>query len=658
MAQGRSIDHAASKNKGRSKSQSKARKLKCYYCHKEGHYRKDYLEHKGKKKDNSKMANTGVVEDNYDGTDVLSVTISSSDGGWILDTGCSYHMCPNRDWFATYRLFDGGKVLMGNDVTCKVVGIGSIQIRMHDGIVRTLIDVRHVNTVTGAAVTALSSVYIDSDTTKLWHIPLGHMSERGMDVLSKQGLLGSKKTKKLDFCEHCVFRKQCRVKFSWAVHTTKGTFKMMIEKKTGKEIKCLKTENGMEFYLDEFTEFCKNEGIVTHHTVRKMPQQNGIVEHMNRILLERARCMLSNVGFPSTAIDCKTPEEVWSDKHANYKHLRIFGCPAYAHVNNGKLEPRAKKCIFLGYANGVKGYRLWCPDSELPRFLIITDMTFNESLMLSKKELIDARKDQGIREKVELEVRAPDSLTIIPTDKEDGSHSTEENEEPQEQQYNIIRNRQRREIRPPQKYGYTYMVTYALSVAENIEVEEPATYKEAIKSMESAQWTVDMSEEMESLYKNQIWKATLQTIVALSTTEAECIAATKAVKEAIWLKGLVGDLGLKQESSTIYCDSQSAIHLTKTQMLHERTKHIDIRFHFIRDVVSQDTVMVKKIFTDENPVDMMTKHIPEIKTLGKVRQKNFHLSNKRKKNDEAKIIKDDDIFLMLIEVLMVIWEGD
>ncbi|KAK2968950.1 hypothetical protein RJ640_029757 [Escallonia rubra] len=73
MARGRSTDHAG--------FQSKTRKLKCYHCHKEGHYRKDSPERKGKKKDNSKTADAGVVEDNYDGVDVLSVTISSSDGG-------------------------------------------------------------------------------------------------------------------------------------------------------------------------------------------------------------------------------------------------------------------------------------------------------------------------------------------------------------------------------------------------------------------------------------------------------------------------------------------------------------------------------------------------------------------------------------------------
>ena len=72
------------------------------------------------------------------------------------------------------------------------------------------------------------------------------------------------------------------------------------------------------------------------------------------------------------------------------------------------------------------------------------------------------------------------------------------------------------------------------------------------------------------------WKASLQHVVALSTTEAEYIAITEAVKEAMWLMGLIRELGVQQKSVTVYCDSQSAIHLTKNQMFHERTKHIDI----------------------------------------------------------------------------------
>lgn len=62
-------------------------------------------------------------------------------------------------------------------------------------------------------------------------------------------------------------------------------------------------------------------------------------------------CYLVNRS-PSTAIELKTPEEVWSGSPANYSNLRIFGCPAYAHVNEGKLKARAKKCVFLGYGQG------------------------------------------------------------------------------------------------------------------------------------------------------------------------------------------------------------------------------------------------------------------------------------------------------------------
>ena len=64
--------------------------------------------------------------------------------GWIIDTGCSYHMCPNREWFTTYKEVDGETINMGSDQSCKTVGIGSVRIKMHDGVVRTLVNVRHI----------------------------------------------------------------------------------------------------------------------------------------------------------------------------------------------------------------------------------------------------------------------------------------------------------------------------------------------------------------------------------------------------------------------------------------------------------------------------------------------------------------------------------
>ena len=85
------------------------------------------------------------------------------------------------------------------------------------------------------------------------------------------------------------------------------------------------------------------------------------------------------------------------------------------------------------------------------------------------------------------------------------------------------------------------------------------------------------------------------------------------MREAIWLRGLVGDLGLKQETTSVFCDNQSAIHLTKNQMYHERTKHIDVRYHFIRDVIEEGEIVVVKIPTADNPADMLTKPVLVLK---------------------------------------------
>ena len=109
------------------------------------------------------------------------------------------------------------------------------------------------------------------------------------------------------------------------------------------------------------------------------------------------------------------------------------------------------------------------------------------------------------------------------------------------------------------------------------------------------------------------WKSNLQKVVALSSTEAEYMAATEAIKEAIWLKGFTQELGLKSENITVFCDNQSALHLMKNPMYHERSKHIDIRLHFIRDIVSSEQVRVLKINTNHNPADMLTKCVTQDK---------------------------------------------
>eukprot|EP00253_Pinus_taeda_P008636 PITA_08636 len=105
------------------------------------------------------------------------------------------------------------------------------------------------------------------------------------------------------------------------------------------------------------------------------------------------------------------------------------------------------------------------------------------------------------------------------------------------------------------------------------------------------------------------WMSKLQNIVALSTTEAEYVAAFHAYKEAIWLKGLFGEFGRLQDNIKLFCDSQSAIHLAKNLAYHSKSKHIPIKYHFVRQVITERGVSLEKVHTKENCADMFTKPV-------------------------------------------------
>ncbi|KAG8481214.1 hypothetical protein CXB51_025952 [Gossypium anomalum] len=790
------------KSKGRSKSSNRGKT--CNFCKKKGHIKsecyklqnkikREAANQKGKQPENSGEAD--VVEDYSDGELlVASVNDSKVSEEWILDSGCTFHMSPNRDWFTTYETVSEGVVLMGNNASCKIAGVGTIKVKMFDGVVRTLSDVRAKKNCqvicfagfycyfTGDAAVASSSLS-DDDITKLWHMRLGHMSENGMVELSKRGLLDGQGICKLNFCEHCVFGKQKRVRFTRGIHNTKETLEYIHSDLWGpSRVPSRGGANYMLTFIDDFSRkvwafFLKQKSdIVQVRRDRETLDSSSystakrVAERMNRTIMEKVRCMLSNANLPksfwaeaastaacflinrspSVAIEKKTPQEVWSGNPANYSDLKIFGCPA--------------------------------------KVVISRDVVFDETAMLPNLSLKDC--------------------------------SNKENQKQVEHQINTEST--------PQKYAEADLVAYALNVAEDIDAnQEPSNYSEAINCEDSEKWMFAMQEEMESLHKNKTWdlvklpkgKKTvrckwvfkrkkglqklknlnikqgllqrvtvkfqewtsqmcsppvvkhssirallgivamhdleleqldvktaflhgeleediymqqpegftvsekedyvcllkkslyglkqsprqwykrfnmrsakpvstplaahfrlssalspqsddeieymshvpyssavgslileelkmellgmlmlilLETLIEedlsqvtsynrrlcnkleshfanysrLSTTEAEYMAITEACKEAIWLKGLFSELNEDLQISTVFCDSQSAIFLTKDQMFHERTKHIDVRYHFVRDIIARGDIVVSKISTHENPADMMTKSLP------------------------------------------------
>jgi hypothetical protein len=137
-----------SDRRGQSQSNSKNR-VKCYYYKKYGHYKSECPKLRNKeevdKASSSSMA--GVVEESYKDVE-FALAVSVSDNRfydkWVLNTACTSHMSPKRDWFTTYESINGGSVFMGNNIACKIVGIVAVRIRMHDGTIKTLKNVRHV----------------------------------------------------------------------------------------------------------------------------------------------------------------------------------------------------------------------------------------------------------------------------------------------------------------------------------------------------------------------------------------------------------------------------------------------------------------------------------------------------------------------------------
>ncbi|GJT94101.1 BTB/POZ domain-containing protein NPY2 [Tanacetum coccineum] len=311
----------------------------------------------------------------------------------------------------------------------------------------------------------------NSKAAKLWHIRLGHAGEKSLYLLIKQGLLKGLSSFKLDLYENCINKKTTMVKFGTTIHKTQvcvyalktndevlGVFikcKKMTETQTCRKIKHLRTDNGEEYKNDLFTKFCEDEGIVKHFTVIHTPEQNGMAEHMNQTLLEKVWCMLSNAGL-------------------DYDSLHVFGSATYYHVKESRLDPRAKKALFMGITSRINGYRLWCLEAK--KMIFSRDVTFNESSMLKK---VNTYQLDGTSKKMEFE------RLIVLADRETDDNSP----------------MPKRNTKRPARLNDT--VACASSIATD---DVPTTYSEAVRDSEKEKKRITMSEEMQSLQKNQTWE--------------------------------------------------------------------------------------------------------------------------------------------------------
>ena len=115
------------------------------------------------------------------------------------------------------------------------------------------------------------------------------------------------------------------------------------------------------------------------------------------------------------------------------------------------------------------------------------------------------------------------------------------------------------------------------------------------------------------------WSSKKQLVVSLSTTEAEFISAFHCACQAVWMRRVLEQLNCKQNASTvIYCDNMSTIKLAKNPVMHGRSKHIDVRFHFLRELCKEGIIELKYGNTQDQVADIMTKAL-KLDTFEKLR---------------------------------------
>eukprot|EP00253_Pinus_taeda_P019884 PITA_19884 len=500
---------------GRSKSTRKPTKVVCWKCGKEAHFRrecKSKAPDKGKGSDDAPSAEAKTTSD--EGGDVYLASSSThvDHEAWLIESGASFHFTPHREWFCKDEKYDGGDVFLGDDRKARIIGRGKVKLKLQGGRFRTLPGVLHipalaknlisvsklddasVNTVfekdtykivRGALVlmwgVRIATLYklqgstivdgcnssmvsengaenlvVFGEKTMLWHQRLGHIGKKGLRILHGKGMV--------------------------EVFDRFKEFKALVENQTEKKIKVLRTNNGGEFCNKEFEEFCKKCGIAWQKTTPYTPQQNGVAERMNKTLMERARSMLSGVGLgqefwaeavdttcylvnrsPSSVLDDKTPQEVWIGKKPSLSHLRVFGCDAYVHFPNEKqtkLDSKSEKCIFIGYKDGLKGYKLWNPVTW--KVVCSRDVVFREV-----KDVI----------KHEVQPKEPMKIEFELKEEESDSEAEEESEDEEPQTPAVRRSVQER--RKPERYiPFAFCSNFALSITD----DDPRTVKEAVDS--------------------------------------------------------------------------------------------------------------------------------------------------------------------------------
>ncbi|KAG9442590.1 hypothetical protein H6P81_018444 [Aristolochia fimbriata] len=348
------------------------------------------------------------------------------------------------------------------------------------------------------------------------------------------------------------------------------------------------------------------KGIAHEFSTPKTPQQNGVVEHKNRTLQEMARPMIHARNLPhklwAEAVNTAchivnrvylraktqtTSYELWQGRSPRIHYFREFGAPCYVLRDReylSKFDSRSKEGIFVGYSRNSHAYRVYFKQSNSVIESVNVRIDDHEGWLVNDDDVsLDSIEP--------VSVGSGGSSSETVKQKEDGIFISQE-----KYAKNLVKKFDLEES----KAMRTPMSTTAYVTKDNEGIPADASmYRSMIRSL--LYLTASRPDISYSVGNS----------ISLSTAEAEYIAAGSCCGQLIWMSQMLADYGISSGALIVYCDNTSAINILKNPVPHSRTKHIDIRHHFIRDLVEDGKVVLNHISTEKQLADIFTKSMDD-----------------------------------------------
>ncbi|TXG65249.1 hypothetical protein EZV62_006524 [Acer yangbiense] len=653
-AEGRGRGRGFFRGRGRSRGHQSFNKalVECYKCHKLGHFQYECPSW-------DKEANYAELGEEEEMLLMSYVEMNEAkrEDVWFLDSGCSNHMCGDKTFFCELNENFRQMVKLGNNSRMTVMGKGNVRLKVN-GLTHVVTEVFFVPDLKnnllsigqlqekGLAIlikhglcriyhptkglliqTAMSAnrMFIllaasqpskpscfhtaTQDLSHLWHCRYGHLSHKGLRTLQfKKMVHGLPKLEaSTTVCTDCMIGKQHRdpipkrstwrasqklqlihadicgpisptsnskkrylicfiddfsrktwvyflVEKSEALVTFKH-FKKYVEKEMDACIKCLRTDRGGEFTSQDFNEFCKENGIKRQLTAAYTPQQNGVAERKNRTIMNLVRSMLSEKKIPKTF----WPEAVnWTVYILNRSPTLVVKNITPEEAWSG-IKPSVEHFRVFGCLAHVH-----VPDAKRTK---LEDKSIACVLLGVSEESKAYRLYNPIAKKI---ITSRDVVF-------------EEN--------NLGIGTRAMKNRWWLYWNGETMMKRLLDYAGDLEDRKSTSGYVFMLSSGAVSWS-----------------SKKQPVVTLSTTEAEFVAAASCACQVVWMRRILEKLGHTQgDSTTIFCDNSSTIKLSKNPVMHGRSKHIDVRFHFLRDLTKEGAVELIHCGTQDQVADVMTK---------------------------------------------------